>query len=160
MKHFQVDRQQSRIDAIVECPPQFIDQLLDRVYLAMRVCFNQLKDKGLSSTVMKNHITKLEKLYSQYARRRIDDMPDSGISSTTSIFDEDIKAVTSKRKMDEASPEMDGTFTLSETQTPGKAKAKGAEKMISKGGIGYNFFGGLATEIIHGFFYNINMKRN
>lgn len=94
---------------------------------------------------------------------KFDEMPDSGISSTTSIQEDENNTSSNKRKIEENPAELDGTFTMTHSVSPIKSKSKitATDQLISKGGIiGYNFFEGLATELFHGMFYNVNINKN
>lgn len=128
----------------------------------------QIKGHGYATDALTKEYTKIIQDFQGKKNVKFHEIPDSGISSTTSITDDENKTNTTnnnnnKRKIEDPPIiELDGTFTLTNSTTPNKPKSKGTatDQIISKGGIGYNFFGGLATELIHGVFYNINMKKN
>lgn len=125
----------------------------------------QIKGHGYATDALTKDYTKIIQDFQGKKNVKFHEIPDSGISSTTSITEYENKTNinnNNKRKIEEPVIELDGTFTLTNSTTPSKPKSKGTatDQIISKGGIGYNFFGGLATELIHGVFYNINMKKN
>lgn len=120
-----------------------------------------IKGHGFATDALTKDYQKIIQDFQGKKNVKFYEIPDSGISSTTSIAEDENKTVGNKRKIEEPTVELDGTFTLTTTTTPGKPRIKGTatDHVISKGGIGYNFFGGLATELIHGVFYNVNLKK-
>lgn len=135
--------------------------LLKRMATLLKSCYMQLKGHGFATVALTKQYQDIIQDFQGKKNVKFHEIPDSGISSTTSISEDENKANNNKRKMEEPPFELDGTFIKTST-TPNKPKSKGAsvDPIISRGGIGYNFFGGLATELIHGVFYNVNIKKN
>lgn len=136
-------------------------EMLEKLVTILKSSYMQLKGHGFASAALTKQYNEIIQDFLGKRNVKFNEIPDSGISSTTSISEDENKS-NNKRKNEEPPAELDGTFTMPNSITPIKPTSKGivTDQIISKGGIGYNFFGGLATELIHGVFYNVNMKRN
>lgn len=143
--------------------------LLHRMATILKSCYMVLKGHGFATAALTRQYQDIIQDFQGRKKVKFHEIPDSGISSTTSISEDENKSNSNKRKIAEEPliADLDGTFTMSNavsaTSTPGKPKSKGTstDPIMSKGGgIGYNFFGGLASELINGVFYSGNVKKN
>lgn len=159
--YFQFEVLGKQVDLLIEEDKEKLD-VLERMATILKSCYMQLKGHGFVTEALTKQYTKIIQDFQGKKNVKFHDIPDSGISSTTSITEDENKTNNNKRKIEEPPVELDGTFTMTNVSTPSKPKSKGtgAEQIISKGGIGYNFFGGLASELIHGVFYSVNLKKN
>lgn len=134
--------------------------LLEKMATMLKSCYMQLKGHGFATEALTKEYVKIIQDFQGKKNVKFHEIPDSGISSTTSIAEDENKANGNKRKIEDPAVELDGTFTMSTTPIKPRIKGTATDHVISKGGIGYNFFGGLATELIHGVFYNVSLKKN
>lgn len=158
---FQVEILEKQIDLLLEEDKEKLD-VLERMATILKSCYIQLKGHGFVTEALTRQYTKIIQDFQGKKNVKFHDIPDSGISSTTSITEDESRTNSNKRKIEEPVVELDGTFTMANSATPSKPKSKGtgSDQIISKGGIGYNVFGGLASELLHGVFYNVNLKKN
>lgn len=138
--------------------------LLEKMASFVKPCYLMLKGHGFVTATLTKQYQEIVLDYQGRKNIKWAENPDSGISSASTLCDtEETKSNKNKRKMDDqpTSGTLDSTFTMSINLTPNKPKAKMcAEQLMSKGGIGYNYLGALALEIINGVFCNATVKKN
>lgn len=135
---------------------------MDKMATILKSTYTLLKGHGFAtSTLTRQYQEIVQTLQGTRKNVTFNNIPDSGISSTTSITcDEDNKLNGNKRKIEEPLNDLDGTFTLVSSPA-NKTKSKSCtDQIMSKGGIGYSYLGVIATELLNGVFHNVSLNKN
>ncbi|KAJ8967072.1 hypothetical protein NQ317_018653 [Molorchus minor] len=109
--------------------------LIEKLVPALKEFYKILRGHGYITTTLTKQYQELLHLFQGRKNVTWGEMPDSGVSSTSSLAmtDDEIKRNNYKRKIEEQSPDLDMTYTMSVNITPNKPKVKMcAEQLLSK----------------------------
>lgn len=150
---------------IVNDDQQSKDALMEEMAVVLKKLYMQLKGHGLLAPSLNKQYQDIVHTYQGKKNIKWAEIPDSGISSTSSITSVEEPKPMRKRIADRpATPnsKLDGTFTRSSPPKASKQKPRvnTTNPGITKGGIGYNYIGTIALDLLNSVFYNVSVKKH